>query len=186
MAESGRSRSESPIGARRWARRKSDDAKRDLGSPPAGLRPREQKRAFPRVAREPRRGLERHARFGQPTGAEQKIPPRRRQRRIVAQSLGVGDCVQQAQAFLGPKGHAVGDRSVEFDHRRRYGGAQPVIERGDARPIGVFGPARTGMARGERGLQRIGALPAQEPRRAPAPQNLGRSASGPSAPDPVR
>ena len=36
----------------------------------------------------------------------------------------------------------MGDRAIEIDHGRGRHDAQPVIERGDARPVGIGGPAR--------------------------------------------
>jgi hypothetical protein len=46
----------------------------------------------------------------------------------------------------------VGERAIEIDHGRGSHDAQPAIERGDARPVGLGG---------ERGLQHIGVFAAQ-------------------------
>lgn len=80
---------------------------------------------------------------------------------MVAEDSGVADLVHQSEAGFGPEGHAVGDRATEIDHGRGRHDAQPVIERSDAPPVGIVGPARAGVAGGERGLQHIGAVAAQ-------------------------
>ena len=54
-----------------------------------------------------------------------------------------------------------------YDHFNRascrpaWGPHPNGVERGDAWPVGIGGPARAGVAGGERGLQRIGAVAAQ-------------------------
>ena len=55
----------------------------------------------------------------------------------------------------------MGDRPIEIDHRRRHHDAQPVVERGDAGPVGIGRAARARMAGGKRGLQRIGTIAAE-------------------------
>jgi hypothetical protein len=69
----------------------------------AGVSPGEEKCPFPRVAGHRGRSLEFRTRLGQSTGPEQKIAPRRRQWRVVAQGVGVGDLVHQSQAGFGPE-----------------------------------------------------------------------------------
>ena len=64
----------------------------------AGVSPCEEKCPFPRVAGQRGRSLEFCTRLGQSTGPEQKVAPRRRQWRVVAQGGGVGDLVHQSQS----------------------------------------------------------------------------------------
>ncbi len=118
----------------------------------------EEKGGFPHVAGELGRGLEFGAGLGQSAGPKQKVAPRRRQWRIIAQGGGVGNLVYQPQAHFGPECHAVGDRSIEIDHWRGHHCSQPVVERCDAGPVGIGRTARTRMTGCKRGLQRIGAI----------------------------
>ena len=71
-----------------------------------------------RVAGQRGRSREFRTRLSQTTGPEQKVAPRRRQGRVVAQGVGVGDLVYQPEARVGPERHAVGDRAIEIDHGR--------------------------------------------------------------------
>ena len=128
--------------------------KQDSVQAVAGVRPCEKKGPFPLVAGKRGRSL------GQSAGPEQEVAPRRRQGRIVAEGVGA-DLVHQPEARFGPEGHAVGDCAIEIDYGRGRHDAQPVIERGDARPVGLGGLARAGVAGGEGGLQHIGAVAAQ-------------------------
>ena len=63
----------------------------------------EEKGPFPHVAGELGRSLEFGAGLGQSASPKQKVAPRRRQWRIVAQGGGVVDLVYQPQARFGPK-----------------------------------------------------------------------------------
>ena len=69
----------------------------------AGVSPCEEKCPFPRVAGQRGRSLEFRTRLGQSAGPEQKVAPRRRQWRVVAQGGGGGDLVHQSEAASGPK-----------------------------------------------------------------------------------
>src|ERR1700692_4107255 len=51
-------------------------------------------------------------------------------------------------------GHADGDRTVEFDHRRIHQPRERRIERGDARPVGRLHRRRLGVAGGDAPLAR--------------------------------
>src|SRR5689334_5883614 len=62
----------------------------------AGVRPCEKKGPFPHVAGKRGRSLEFCTRLGQPAGPEQKVAPRRRQGRIVAEGV-VVDLVHQSE-----------------------------------------------------------------------------------------
>ena len=54
------------------------------------------------------------------------------------------------------------DGAVEVDHRRRHDLPQPVVERRDPLPVGIFRLARLGVTGGERGLQGVAAVGAAQ------------------------
>ena len=91
------------------------------------------------VAREPRRSFELGACLGQTAGAEQDVAARRRQWCVVAERRFTGELVEQLQAGLGPVGHAVGDGAIERHDGRRHDEAEPIVEPGNAGPVGFGG-----------------------------------------------
>jgi hypothetical protein len=62
---------------------------------------------------------------------------------------------EQRESTLGTVGHRDRDRAVELDHRRGRGLGEPVVQRGDLRPVGVLGPGRSRVERGDRALQLV-------------------------------
>ena len=60
--------------------------------------------------------------------------------------------VNDRQAGRGAGGHADRDGPVQLDDRRP---GQQLVQRGDARPIGVLGPDGAGVAGGDGGLDRV-------------------------------
>ena len=95
--------------------------------------------------------------------------------------------VDELEAGRRAERHRHRDRAVELDDRRRRELGERVVERGDARPVGLLGGARARVAGGDRGLQRVRARARRRaPRRARARRGRGGSAAGPSARGPGR
>ena len=83
--------------------------------------------------------------------------------------------------------HRHRDRAVQLDDRRRRQLGQRVVQRGDPRPVGLLGGARSRVAGGDRGLERVRARARRPaPRRARARPGRARSGAGPSARGPGR
>jgi hypothetical protein len=73
--------------------------------------------------------------------------------------------VDQLEAGLGAVRHPDRHGPVQLDDGGRAELGQRVVERGDARPVGLLGGARAGVAGGDGGLQRVRAERPAEPLR---------------------
>ena len=131
-----------------------------------------------RLLRHPRRALELGARFLGAPELRQQIAAHARQQVVALQRRLVGERVDELEPGRRTERHRDRDRAVELDHRRRRQLGERVVERGDARPVGVVGGrARARDRRRSPPAARTGRARRRASRRAPAPRGRGGSSS---------
>ena len=95
------------------------------------------------------------ARFVDSIQLGQQVAAHRRQQVVVPERGFAGERLHQFQPGRRAEGHAHRHGAIERNHGRRRDLRQRVVERGDARPVGVGGSRGARMAGGDGGLQGI-------------------------------
>src|SRR5256885_6357403 len=98
--------------------------------------------------------LELQAGLGGPAELSQEVPAHGREQVVRAERWLIGEAVDQVQGGRGAVRHPDGDGAVELDDRRWHELGERVVERHDARPIGLRRGRGPRVACGDRGLQR--------------------------------
>src|SRR5262249_21805249 len=115
----------------------------------------QQKIAFAGVARQRRRALELHTRFGGPAKLQQQITADARQQAISPEQRPVRERSDQLEPGRSAVRHRHGHGAVQRDARRRRERRQPLVQRDDAAPVGVVARRGARVARRDRSLRRI-------------------------------
>ena len=115
-----------------------------------------------RVARERGRALEIRARLVEAAELHEEVAAHRRQEMVVLEGRLGGERIDESQPFRRAESHGDGDRAIQLDDGGRRDLRERVVERRDARPVGVLRSARARVAGGDRGLQRVGSEPPAE------------------------
>lgn len=121
-----------------------------------GLRAGEKEIAFAGIASEGSGALKFFEGFRETAELEKKIAPHAGEEMVILESRIRGESVDEFEAGGWTGGHGDGDGAIQFDYGRRREARKLFVKNGDARPVGFFGGAGTGVARGDCGLQNVG------------------------------
>jgi hypothetical protein len=80
-----------------------------------------------------------------------------RQQVVPLERARLDELIDQLQCGVRARGHGDRDSSVQLDDRGRGGTCELAVERDHLVPVGVLGTKGTGVAGGDRRLQRVGA-----------------------------
>src|ERR1044072_7586566 len=116
---------------------------------------REEQFALARVAREGGGTLELRARLLDAPEFGEKVAPHARQKVIALERRLVLQLVYKLKAGVGAERQRDRDRAVQLHYGRRHKFGERVVERHDARPVGLLCCARSCMAGGDGGLQSV-------------------------------
>ena len=111
--------------------------------------------ALPRVLGQRRGALELSARLRGPAELPQEVAADGRQKVVRLERRLRNERVHKVKSGSGTKSHPHGDGPVQLDHRRRGELRDRVVERRNARPVGLGCGRRSSMARGNRRLQSV-------------------------------